>query len=155
MRIADATLLEPKFRRALEAVLDELHAKQIPLQIYETVRSPSRQNELYARGRDENAADYGRTVTNAKAYQSAHQYGLAADLVFFVDGKWSWEAPPRMKAAWSVYHMIAEGHGLKPLSFEKPHVQIKSFDWHDLDVGPNDLNGWLEYLRARNGVGIS
>lgn len=150
MRISDGSLLDPQFRKRLDAVLDELHAKQIPLQVFETVRAPSRQEALYARGRDPNAVDFGRKVTNARAYQSAHQYGLAADLVFLVDGKWSWEPPPRMASAWSVYHTIAEAHGLKPLTFEKPHVEMRGFSWRDMDPGPEETRAWLQWLAKRN-----
>lgn len=98
MRIQRLALLEPKFRRQVEAVLDELGRRQIPLSVYETVRSPSRQEALYARGRD---------------------------------------------------------HGLKPLTFERPHVQTRAFDLTAMDRGPADDARWLEWIRERNAEPMS
>ena len=46
--------------------------------ILEGYRSPERQNML---------ASMGKSVTNAAAFQSYHQYGLAADCAFLRDGK--------------------------------------------------------------------
>jgi len=149
-RRADLTLLHPQFARTLHAVLDELADARIPLQVFESIRSPSRQEELYRRGRDPHAADWGRTVTKAHAYASAHQYGLAVDLVFHIGGKWTWEPPPGKAGWWGAYHAIAREHGLVPLSFEMPHIQAKAFDPKVLDRGPDDDAGWLAWLKARH-----
>lgn len=46
-------------------------------------RTASDQDALYAKGRDGNK---GRIVTNARAGQSPHEYGLAVDLAFQKDG---------------------------------------------------------------------
>ena len=117
------------------------------LRVFESIRPPSRQNALYAQGRDRAKPDYGRTVTKARAYQSAHQFGLAVDLVFFVRGKWTWEEP--FPGAWDRLHAAARGCGLEALSFEKPHLQLVDFDFRRLTPGPKDDAGWLEWLRAR------
>lgn len=148
-RRADMTLLHPGFARQVYAVMDELAAVGIPLQVFETIRSPARQEELYRRGRDPEAADYGRRVTNAQPYESAHQYGLAVDMVLFIDGKWTWDLPRDKPGCWDLYHAIAKERGLVPLSFEKPHIQVKAFDHKLLDRGPADEAGWLEWLKAR------
>jgi peptidoglycan LD-endopeptidase CwlK len=149
MRISDPSLLDPGFRRLLDAVVDECQRHGLPLEVFETIRSPARQEELYARGRDPGAPDFGRTVTKARAYQSAHQYGLAADCVFRVDGKWSWEPPPRMAAGWSMFQTVADSHGLVTLPFEKPHVQARGFDWRDMKQGPADVLGWMKWLKSK------
>lgn len=54
--------------------------------ITETMRSFKRSNELYAQGR----TTPGKIVTNAKAGQSYHNYGLAIDFVIEVNGRPDW-----------------------------------------------------------------
>jgi peptidoglycan LD-endopeptidase CwlK len=152
-RISHVHLLDPEFRHRLERVLDQVEATGLKLRLFETIRSPGRQMALYSRGRDPEAADFGRTVTKARAYQSAHQYGLAADLVFYVNGEWTW-SPPN-PGDWDVFHGIARVEGLVPLSFEKPHVQIQEFDWKKLERGPDHEAGWLQWLRVRNGPDVA
>ncbi|MGV3581887.1 MAG: M15 family metallopeptidase [Methylophilus sp.] len=60
----------------------------ITLLIYQTYRSPEDQDALYARGR----ATHGPILTNAKAGQSMHQYGVAYDCVPLLNGKPVWGA---------------------------------------------------------------
>jgi peptidoglycan L-alanyl-D-glutamate endopeptidase CwlK len=48
-----------------------------------TLRTMSEQNALYAQGRTVK----GAVVTNAKGGQSYHNYGLAVDIAFILDGK--------------------------------------------------------------------
>ncbi|MET3129979.1 peptidoglycan L-alanyl-D-glutamate endopeptidase CwlK [Oxalobacteraceae bacterium GrIS 1.11] len=72
-------LLDHDFSRRLLLVfkiMKESHGYDMAL--LEGYRSPERQNILAAAG---------PTVSNAKAFQSYHQYGLAADCAFFRDGK--------------------------------------------------------------------
>lgn len=58
------------------------------INIFETYRTPTRQNELYAQGR----TAPGSIVTSAQAWASWHQYGLACDIaVRSDDGLWSWD----------------------------------------------------------------
>lgn len=144
-RIASLDLLDPTFRARLDRVLVTC-AKELPtLHVFETIRPPSRQEELYQRGRDPKAADFGRTVTRARAYQSAHQFGLAVDLVFKDSkGKWTWSEP--FKGAWDKLHEIARAEGLEPLSFERPHLQLAGFNWRKLTRGPADDAGWVAWL---------
>lgn len=53
-----------------------------------TLRDGEAQDELYARGRTKP----GPVVTNAKAGESAHNYGLALDIVPLVAGKPLWDS---------------------------------------------------------------
>lgn len=151
VRRSDLALLRPAFYAPLTALLRELEAHQIPLAVFETIRSPGRQADLYLRGRDPGASDYGRTVTRAQAYQSAHQYGLGADLVFRLSsGVWTWDEPER--GMWDTFTRLAKSAGLETLSFERPHVQIAGFDWRKLDRGPLDDAGWLSWLAQQVGA---
>lgn len=75
----DWNLLDADYRQRLLAayrVMREEHGYEMVL--IEGYRSPERQTELAAKGSH---------VTNAGAYQSYHQYGLAADSAFLRDGK--------------------------------------------------------------------
>lgn len=152
-RIASLALLDPGFREAVQGVLDELDRNDIPLLVFESIRSPGRQTSLYGRGRNPSAPDFGRTVTKARAYQSAHQFGLAVDLVFLVDGEWTWEEPEG--GMWASFHDIARGNGCVPLSFEQPHIQVAGFDWRTLERGTDNDSGWLQWLRVRNGPDVT
>jgi peptidoglycan L-alanyl-D-glutamate endopeptidase CwlK len=146
-RRADVALLRPDFRAVYVDLIEECARLGIPLQPFETARSPGRQSELYMRGRDPGAGDYGRTVTRAKAYESAHQFGLGADSVFrLANGVWTWDEPEA--GMWDTYTRLARARGLETLSFERPHVQIAGFDWRKLPRGPTDEAGWLAWLAA-------
>lgn len=146
-RIAALEGLDRDFRARLERLLRRTSAVMPTLQVFESLRSPRRQNELFARGRNPSKPDYGRTVTRARAYQSAHQHGLAVDLVFRAGDAWSWDEP--FKGAWDELHRMARQEGLEPLSFEKPHLQAAGFDWRQLATGPLDDAGWTRWLRER------
>jgi peptidoglycan L-alanyl-D-glutamate endopeptidase CwlK len=72
-------LLDPAFTQRLLTVfkvMKEQHGYDMAM--LEGYRSPERQNAL---------ALAGSSVTNAKAFQSYHQFGLAADCAFLRDGK--------------------------------------------------------------------
>jgi len=72
--------------------------------ILEGYRSPARQDALAAAGPG---------VTNARAYQSWHQYGLAADCAFVRDGKLVIsEKDPWAMRGYQLYGQVAESMGL-------------------------------------------
>lgn len=120
-----------------------LEAAGIPLADYEGFRTPQRQAVLYARGRIPGHGELGKTATRAKAWRSFHQYGLAVDKVFRVDGKWTWNEPER--GMWDQYHLIARAVGLRPLSFERPHIELPGLDLRDLVAGRFPPDGGLAW----------
>ena len=72
--------------------------------IIEGYRSPERQNML---------ANMGAHVTNAAAFQSYHQYGLAADSAFLRDGKLVIsEQDPWAMRGYQLYGEVAESIGM-------------------------------------------
>lgn len=150
-RVSTLSLLRPDFAARVAKLQARLEAEHIPLEIFESVRSPSRQAELYAKGRVEGQVDFGRTVTRAKPYQSAHQYGLAVDFVFKVNGVWTWDEPEPLQ--WGRFTRYAVECGLQTLSFEKPHVQMDPSALHTLQPGPFDTREWLTWLAKANGAG--
>ncbi len=98
-------LLDPDFaQRLLLAfkIMKEQHGYDMA--ILEGYRSPERQDML---------SKMGGHVTGAKAFQSYHQYGLAADCAFLRDGKLviSEKDPWAMKG-YTLYGEVAESLGL-------------------------------------------
>jgi len=71
-------LLEEDFRQRLLTIYRLMEKHGYRMMLLEGYRSPERQNAL---------AQLGTQVTYAGAYQSYHQYGLAADSAFYRDGK--------------------------------------------------------------------
>jgi peptidoglycan L-alanyl-D-glutamate endopeptidase CwlK len=98
-------LLHPDFsQRLLLAfkIMKEKHGYEMAL--LEGYRSPARQDML---------ARMGSAVTNAKAFQSWHQYGLAADCAFWRDGKLVIsEKDPWAMRGYQLYGEVAESLGL-------------------------------------------
>lgn len=73
--------------------------------ILEGYRSPDRQNKL---------ASMGSSVTNATAYQSYHQFGLAADCAFQRNGKLViTERDPWAMRGYQLYGEVAESLGMR------------------------------------------
>ncbi len=75
----DWSLLDADFRQRLLVAYRIMATHGYQMALLEGYRSPDRQNQL--------AGQDGAVVTNAAAYQSYHQYGLAADSAFYRDGK--------------------------------------------------------------------
>lgn len=84
----DWSKLQPMFRQELLVLLARMSAQGYDFALLEGYRSPERQEMLAA---------LGPHLTQARAYESRHQYGLAADLapirngvlVFNVDDPWA------------------------------------------------------------------
>lgn len=119
-RIATLDLLHPACHDRVLDLQARIELAKLPLKSYETLRSPWRQAELYARGRAK--GNVQKKVTKARAWESRHQYGMAVDMVFFIGGAWTWDEPEA--GAWDAYHALARGCDLWPLGFEKPHVEL-------------------------------
>jgi peptidoglycan L-alanyl-D-glutamate endopeptidase CwlK len=148
----DLALLHPAFREAVEKVLAELAAEKIPFELFEGFRSAERQGWLYAQGRTR----VGPIVTRALPWWSYHQYGLGADFVLRYDDpttpkhaiEWSWRGDPGW---WKRLHEVGRAHGLEPLSFEAPHLQLAGLQVVDLRAGRLPAGGdagWMENLAA-------
>ncbi|MGZ3184084.1 MAG: M15 family metallopeptidase [Telluria sp.] len=89
--------------------------------LLEGYRSPARQDQLAAQG---------SSVTNARAWQSYHQYGLAADCAFWRDGKLVIsEKDPWALRGYQLYGAVAESLGL-----------VWGGRWKMLDLGHIELH---------------
>ncbi|WP_019675235.1 M15 family metallopeptidase [Arsukibacterium perlucidum] len=138
--------LHPVFRHKVELLLQDLARASLPFRIFEGFRSPQRQRDLYSQSRTRP----GPRVTNADAWSSLHQYGVAADFVLFIDGKWSWDDSAERKKWWQQLHKLAAKHGLQPLSWELPHLQMQDLNLSELQAGNYPQGGdsdWAENLQ--------
>jgi peptidoglycan L-alanyl-D-glutamate endopeptidase CwlK len=101
----DWNLLDPDFRQRLLLVYKIMHEQYgYEMALLEGYRSPERQTQLAAEGKH---------VSNAKAFQSYHQFGLAADNAFLRDGKLVIsEKDPWAMRGYQLYGQTAESVGL-------------------------------------------
>ncbi len=100
----DWSLLDDGFAQRLLHVFQRMHEHGYEMALLEGYRSPERQDELAAQGGH---------VTNAKAFQSYHQYGLAADVAFVRNGKLVIsEKDPWAMRGYELYGQEAEAMGL-------------------------------------------
>ena len=75
-------LVCPEFANKIRAASDALNADGTFILVVSGLRTAAEQNALYAQGR----TALGHVVTNAKAGQSMHNYGLGADIVPYISG---------------------------------------------------------------------
>lgn len=114
--------LNDDFRQRLLVVFKIMKERYgYDMALIEGYRSPERQNELAAQGSN---------VTNAGAYQSYHQYGLAADCAFYRDGKLVIsEKDPWAMRGYQLYGQVAEAAGL-----------VWGGGWKMMDLGHAELH---------------
>jgi len=98
-------LLHPDFSQRLLLVFKIMREKYgYDMALLEGYRSPERQDLL---------SSMGSQVTNARAFQSWHQYGLAGDCAFWRDGKLVIsEKDPWAMRGYQLYGEVAESLGL-------------------------------------------
>lgn len=114
-------LLHPLFSeqaRAIVKAVEEIRHDIGHFAVFETYRSPSRQRALLQKA---------ERVTQVGPWYSAHQYGLAIDLVRRApDGSWRWDGIPA--ATWVRIHAIARLHGCRaPYAFDPFHIESSHF----------------------------
>lgn len=120
------TLADP-FAKKIRLMQERLERDGLPFVLFETRRPFSRQRGLFLQGRvlkNGRFVKVGKTVTNADAGQSPHQWGLAADFVLDVKSAWwggqkptgAWDTGsndrPLPKLAWEKLGRVAKETGL-------------------------------------------
>ena len=105
----DLWLLCPKFLEKVNTGIARAKKDGYPVEVFEGWRSPQRQDYLYSKGR----TLPGKTVTNARAWESLHAYGLAVDVALKINGKWSWDGPFDKIAQYFLEGMGLEWAGFK------------------------------------------
>lgn len=116
--------LHPAFRTKAEEFLTAAHAAGLDVLVYCTLRTSLEQAELYEEGRTRP----GKIVTNARAGQSAHNYGLAFDGAPLIHGRIAWDDHPH----WVLYGQVASSVGLEWAGTweafkELPHIQLPNW----------------------------
>lgn len=138
-RINNPHSLQPKVARLAQEMVEEMDHRGTPVRIVEGYRSHERQNELYAQGR----TTPGNIVTNAKAGESMHNYGVAVDFVFRREGY------NASDAQWEELGKLGESLGFswggRWQSFvDKPHFELM-FDYTLQDF-QNQRVDWYNYM---------
>jgi len=111
---AEPSLLAPAVRDRVEKAIAD---SGLDLMIFEAWRSPERQEDRFKQGR----SVPGPRVTNAAPFFSLHQYGLAVDVVYRVNGQPSWQGD------FDIIVPFFTKYGFDhPPSFEKCHFQISN-----------------------------
>ena len=123
----DKSVLNPKFATQLISFEEALQSEVLPFSLFMGLRTWAEQDALWAQGRTTS----GKIVTNAKGGDSWHNYGLAADYVWYglAGGatlpQWSWDVDAKL---WVRIGEIAVGIGLEwggnwKTFKDLPHVQ--------------------------------
>lgn len=130
-------LLHPKIRTEVGLLLDFVNEKVLTgkakARITSTLRSFKEQDALYAQGRTKP----GQKVTNAKAGQSNHNYGLSFDFALIVDknGDGIYET-----TSWSTdidYDADRLADWLEVIGLFKKHGYESGADWKSLKDFPH------------------
>lgn len=121
MRCLSMNLLYYPFRQKVEGALNEVNKNGIPLKVFETFRTRRRQSELWAQGR----TAPGKKITWVRPGESYHNYGLAVDLVLFIDGQWTWDYPELYRKA-GPYFELQGLNWLGRSSNDLVHYQMKT-----------------------------
>ena len=100
------TDLRPEIRRLVDPWLDACAAAGYDILTTCTMRTEAEQQALWNQGR----TTPGHIVTNAKPGSSAHQYGLAIDIVPIVNGKPDWSGN---SATWQAIGALGQAQGLE------------------------------------------
>ena len=107
--------------RAVVNMLDKSYG--VKIRVTEGYRSPQRQQMLY---------DRQDGTTNAQAYQSYHNYGLAFDVVIMENGRPIWDDPD----GYETVHAVGRELGFEPISsptgWDRYHLQVPDYEWRDL-----------------------
>lgn len=119
--------LRDEFRPMVDAWLADCLSSGLDILVYCTLRTDIEQDQLYAQGR----SVPGRIVTNAKAGQSAHGYGLALDFVPLLAGKPQWEHGNKLYL-WAIDK--ANAHGLQSLARSQfpEYAHLQHPNWRGL-----------------------
>jgi peptidoglycan L-alanyl-D-glutamate endopeptidase CwlK len=119
--------LQPDFKEKVIRWYEECKEEGLKILVYCGYRSNEDQEKLYKQGRSVK----GNKLTNARAGQSFHNYGRAIDFVPVKNGESSWDDT----ASYIKAQRIGKEFGLRPISWELPHLEDGSFkNWRELQA---------------------
>lgn len=113
-RYRSLNFIYPELKDRVLMVLNELRDEVPGLDVFESLRLAPRQDYLYSLGRELP----GNIVTNAKGWESWHQFGLAVDFAVLIDKKWSWDFDTKR------LRECLQKHNLETISWEASHAQL-------------------------------
>jgi peptidoglycan L-alanyl-D-glutamate endopeptidase CwlK len=137
--------LHPAIQADARAAINELERQGVKVRVTSAYRSPEEQARLYSLGRSRG----GNVVTNARAGQSYHNYGLALDVVEIRDGRPIWQ-----KEAFIPIARVFKKYGFKWggdfNSFKDyPHFEkTYGYNWRQLQTKMNGNNGKFPLLKV-------
>lgn len=132
--LSQLQLLHPKIKDiATEAYWEAVKATPTLVHPYidQTYRSFEESDKLYQQGR----TTPGEIVTNAKAGQSLHNYGLALDFHLQINGKDSWVVDKDWMTVVNIFksHGFEWGGSWKGNFKDYPHLQMTmGYTWQQL-----------------------
>lgn len=151
--------LHPARRKEVKELIEEANrvtGSEITIRLVQGFRTFSEQNGLYAQGRTKP----GKKVTNSKAGQSFHNYGLAIDFAFLVKdkGEISWDIQKDwdndkiadwlevvqifLKAGW------VWGGNFKSIK-DNPHFEKSPLSWKELLKKYNEKETFEEIINGK------
>lgn len=137
-------LLHPTLKNdALDAYADAIQKTPVGIHPYvvQTLRTFDESNYLYSLGRTKVNPDgksssnpMGNIVTNARAGQSYHNYGLALDFCIFDDGKQKWVVDNNWMIVVECFKRKGFAWGGDFSSFkDNPHLEKRfNYNWRSL-----------------------
>jgi hypothetical protein len=144
-------MLDPNFAERVQAIMNALQDRGLVSWIVSGLRTPEEQARIYAVGRGEPGKPFsisGLTVTaplksehpewsiitKAPPFMSAHQWGLAVDFGWIINGKKVFDTPDQN--VWKTLYAIAQTQNsediAKSVPFDKAHIQSKA--WHSIQA---------------------
>ncbi|GAA4274961.1 M15 family metallopeptidase [Aquimarina gracilis] len=111
--------LHPAIQNKVRTFINRAEKEGIQLRVTDGLRTFQEQDDLYAQGRTKP----GKIVTNAKAGQSYHNYGLAVDVVPMVNGRPNYKDDYQKMARIGKSLGFTWGGDFKNLS-DKPHFHM-------------------------------
>lgn len=144
--------LHPSVRDEVKKIIAECDSAlngRAKIRVTQGLRTFAEQEKLYNQGR----TSPGKKVTNAKAGQSIHNYGLAVDICLIIDGKdVSWDTAKDWDndgvADWyecvKIFAKYGWDWGGNWKTFKDlPHFEKKGFSWKKLAVKKKDKDGYV------------
>jgi peptidoglycan L-alanyl-D-glutamate endopeptidase CwlK len=153
-------MLHPALRESAITILSEITTAltgRAVVRFTYTLRSATEQDELYALGRTKKNSDgvskqrpLGYKVTNAPAWSSMHNYGLAVDIALILDGK---------KASWNDlpdYDGDRVSDWMECVKIFRANGWVWGGDWSSIIDKPHFQNTFgftLKQLQAKHSAG--
>ena len=129
------TAIHPKVAEAAIRTIGEAKARGFIVGIHSGLRTWEEQDRLYSLGRSRENPDgkspanpMGNIITNAKAWSSWHNFGLAVDIVFKDEkGNWTWK---KSLDDWRALGSVGKMYGFEwggdwKTFIDLPHFQMR------------------------------